>query len=211
MEQLGGGSALRAHCLRHRVKSLATTTLARETFAPAAQRPDHPQPSLPTPNHATYYLRVSTYLDFETYTAFTNTSGCCSAIRNNDLAGPLGLRLPRSHSCTMRRFTPINPAKADYDKSSRSRISRDVDGLLSSRVLSSNWPVLWALISRTPSRISFPIFRSDIFDFLGYLFQNVTRYALSFTLTIDRQHPDFILLPFPIIDDPDTATFAFAR
>ena len=38
----------------------------------------------------------------------------------------------------------------------------------------------------------------------------MTRYALSLTLAIDRQHPDFILLPFPVVDDPDAAAFAFA-
>ncbi len=38
----------------------------------------------------------------------------------------------------------------------------------------------------------------------------MTRYALSLTFAIDRQHPDLILSPFPIVDDPDAAAFACA-
>src|SRR5215210_1689968 len=49
------------------------------------------------------------------YDKCRNTSGFCSAILNKAIAGPLGLRLPCSQSWTVRKLTPIKPAKADCD------------------------------------------------------------------------------------------------
>jgi hypothetical protein len=49
------------------------------------------------------------------------------------------------------------------------RISFGWEGSLSSRLTRFTFPFLKALISRIPSRISIPIFLSDIFNFLSNL------------------------------------------
>jgi hypothetical protein len=57
------------------------------------------------------------------YKRSAKISGFCSAMRNSATAGPLGLRRPCSQSCTVRRLTPIKPAKADCDNLSFARMT----------------------------------------------------------------------------------------
>ena len=101
------------------------------------------------------------------YAIFWNTSGCCSAIRNSDFAGPRGSRLPCSQSWTVRALTPIKLAKADCDRFNLARISFGCEGSLRTRVTRLALPSLKALISFIPSNISKPILLSVNFDFLN--------------------------------------------
>lgn len=105
------------------------------------------------------------YINSKCYEICRNTSGFCSAIRKSASAGPLGFRLPCSQSCTVRRLTPIKPAKAACDNFNFRRITATGAGSLSLRVTKSFCPFLKDLISMIPSRISCPMFLSVIFYF----------------------------------------------
>ena len=108
------------------------------------------------------------------YANCINTSGFCSAIRNKAIAGPLGLRLPCSQSWTVRKLTPINPAKADCDNFNLERIICGGAGAFKAWTRKTFVPALYAFTSRMPSRISWPISRLDIFYFLCDLTQNMS-------------------------------------
>jgi len=55
-----------------------------------------------------------------------------------------------------------------------------------------------------------PMLRSGIFDFLRNLPQDMRRDIFHFALTVYRQHPYFVLVFLEVVDDPHTATLAFA-
>src|SRR5690606_32636670 len=67
--------------------------------------------------------------------------------------------------------------------------------------------------SRSPSRISCPIFRFAlrIIDFLTNLPQDMGRNAVSHVLRVHRQHPDDPVRSPYVIDDAIAATLASAR
>jgi len=74
-------------------------------------------------------------------------------------SGPLGLRRLCSQSCTLRKLTPIKPAKVDCGNFNLARITCGAAGSLRVWVCKVFLPALWALISWIPSRISWPILR----------------------------------------------------
>ena len=102
----------KVHFSGHHTYSRANS-IPRRAYSPAA---------VPTPAP----LRpgwMGSMRERSSYTSSMNTSGCCSAIRNKASAGPLGLRRPCSQSWTVRKLTPIRPAKAACDSCNLARMS----------------------------------------------------------------------------------------
>ena len=137
----------------------------------------------------------------------SNAPGFLAAIVSNVRAAPEGLRRPCSHSCNVRTDTPNSAANSACDKPVRVRMA-DIAGKGLTR------PTFLRLSSRSPSRISRPMFRPRTaltIDLISDLPEDVGRDIFNDIFCIKSKQPYFFLSCPKEVYDSDSGTLAATR
>jgi hypothetical protein len=137
----------------------------------------------------------------------SNAPGFLAAIVSNVRAAPEGLRRPCSHSCNVRTDTPNSAANSACDKPVRVRMS-DIAGKGLTR------PTFLRLSSRSPSRISRPMFRPRTalaVDLISDLPEDVSRDVFNDIFCIKSKQPYFFLGYPKEVNDSDSGALAATR